>query len=315
LAEHKLYRDYSGYLQDKYGEKVYKLPVNLVGACPNRDGLVGTGGCIFCDEEGSGFEGLPATLSVRDQLDQNSRFMARRFNAHKFIAYFQSFTNTYLPLAQFKQNMRTAAETPDMVGIAISTRPDCVGEEHLEFLQTLAGEKDLDITIELGLQTVNYHTLQKINRGHTLAEFIAAVHLIKRYGFAVCVHLILNLPWDGELDVIENAKVLSVLEVDFVKLHSLYIVRDTVLGKMYEKGEISLISLNEYVDRVILFLEYLRPECVVQRLVGKGPQGHLLFCNWATSWWRIKSHIEEKMEALGTCQGKKHKRSCLIHSE
>lgn len=315
MQAHKLYRDYSGYLQDKYGEKVYKLPVNLAGTCPNRDGAKGRGGCIFCDEEGSGFEGLPVYLSVREQLDTNREFMARRFNAHKYIAYFQSFTNTYLPLEQFRENMRAAAETQGLVGIAVSTRPDCVGEEHLEFLRELGQENNLDISIELGLQTVNYHTLRRINRGHTLAEFIAAVLLIKRYGFTVCAHLILNLPWDDEVDVLECAKVLSALEVDFVKLHSLYIVKGTVLGELYEKGEISLISLDDYVDRVILFLEHLRPECVIQRLVGKGPQGSLLFCNWQTSWWRIKRLIEEKMEKLGAFQGQKHKRSCCYFSE
>lgn len=310
-----LYRNYADHLQQKYGEKIYKLPVNLAGTCPNRDGVLGTGGCIFCDEEGSGFEALPSYLSVKEQLLKNKTFFTKRFNAHKFIAYFQAFTNTYLPLEEFKANITAASEIEDMVGISISTRPDCVGEDYLLFLKEIAEEKKLDINIELGLQTVNYHSLIKINRGHTLGEFIDSVLRIKKYGFEICAHLILNLPWDDEIDVIENAKVLSALEIDYVKLHSLYVVRGTVLGQMYEKGEIKLISLDEYVDRVILFLENLRPETVVQRLIGKGPQGNLLFCNWETSWWRIKNIIEEKMKQHDSYQGKRYKRSIYYNGE
>jgi len=300
----KLYNNYSDYLQERYGEKVYKLPVNLPGTCPNRDGTVGQGGCIFCDEEGSGFECLPNSLSVTKQLEENRAFFTKRFNARKFIAYFQAFSNTYLPLEQFKANILAASQVEDLVGISISTRPDCIREDYLEFLATAAQEKNLDIVIELGLQTVNYHTLKMINRGHTLAEFIDAVLRIKRFGFQVVTHLILNLPGDNRDDVSENAKILSALGVDYVKLHSLYIVKNTVLGRMYEQGEVELISLAEYVERVILFLEHLSPHIVVQRLVGKGPQGNLYFCNWDTSWWKIKQAIEDGMAARGSYQGK-----------
>ncbi|MCR4442554.1 MAG: TIGR01212 family radical SAM protein [Peptococcaceae bacterium] len=303
-ASTALYRSYADHLRERYGEKVYKLPVNLPGTCPNRDGVLGTGGCIFCDEEGSGFDALPNTMSVKEQLEENKAFYTRRFNARRFIAYFQAFTNTYLPLESFKENIRAASEVEGLVGISVSTRPDCAGESYLEFLGEISRQKKLDITVELGLQTVNYHTLKKINRGHTLAEFIDAVLRIKKHGFAVCAHLILNLPWDDETDVVENARVLSALEIEYVKLHSLYIVKGTPLGDMYEKGEISLISLDEYAGRVVLFLENLRPQTVIQRLAGKGPRDGVLFCNWDTSWWRIKNLIEEKMKRLGTYQGK-----------
>lgn len=305
MKQNKLYLNYAEHLQQKYGEKVYKLPINLPGTCPNRDGTVGYGGCIFCDEEGSGFECLSNTLAVEKQLAENKAFFKKRFNAQKFIAYFQAFTNTYLPLEDFKRNIRAVSENEDLVGISISTRPDCINEQYLEFLAEISKEKSLDITIELGLQTVNYHTLQQINRGHTLAEFIDAVMRIKKYKFAVCAHVILNLPWDNELDAVENAKIISALAVDYVKLHSLYVVKNTKLGELYRDNKITIISLNEYIERVILFLEYLQPDTVVQRLVGKGPQGNLYFCNWDTSWWKIKSLIEEKMEAKGTFQGKK----------
>lgn len=300
-----LYRTYSEHLIEKFGQKIYKLPVNLPGTCPNRDGTVGSGGCIFCDEAGAGFECLPNTLSVQQQIEENRAFFIKRFNAKKFIVYFQAFTNTYLPLEAFKENILAAAAAEDIVGISISTRPDCVQDDYLDFLLELKEQRGLDINIELGLQTVNYHTLKRVNRGHTLAEFIDAVQRIKRRNFEICVHIILNLPWDDRLDVIENAKILSALGIHYVKLHSLYVVKGTVLAKQYERGEFSIISLEEYIDRVVTFLEYLDPDVVVQRLVGKGPQEQQLFSNWSTSWWKIKQSIENTLVERDSYQGKK----------
>lgn len=230
------YNAYSGHLSRKFGGKVYKLPVNLPGTCPNRDGTVGTGGCIFCDEDGAGFQCLPNSYSVSRQLDENREYFKKRFNAQKFIAYFQAFTNTYVPFRQFRENI-LAACGEDIVGISVSTRPDCVNDRYLDFLLEVKQQKNLDINIELGLQTVNYHTLVKINRGHTLAEFVDAVLRIHKRGFEVCAHLILNLPGDDMADVVENAKLLSALGVRYVKLHSLYVVDNTVLGEMYKRGD------------------------------------------------------------------------------
>lgn len=299
------YKEYSTFLKEKYGEKVYKLPVNLPGTCPNRDGTVSTGGCIFCDEEGAGFECLPSSMDVKAQIQANKEFFIKRFNGRKFFAYFQAFTNTYRDLDFFRESINQAVGDKDILGISISTRPDCINDKYLEVLEDVQEKRNIDINVELGLQTVNYHTLKKINRGHTLAEFIDSVLRIKKRNFDVVTHLILNLPWDNEADVIECAKVCSALGVDYVKLHSLYVVKDTVLGKMYEGGEFEIISLEEYIDRVVLFLEYLDPSVVIQRLVGKGPQGNLYFCNWSTSWWKIKRKIVEVLEERDTWQGKK----------
>ncbi|MCG8401954.1 MAG: TIGR01212 family radical SAM protein [Firmicutes bacterium] len=300
------YNIYSKHLIEKFGHKVYKLPVNLPGTCPNRDGILGHGGCIFCDEEGSGFDALPNNITVREQLRQNKSYFQRRFNARKFIAYFQAFTNTYLPLEQFRNNMATAAQEEDIVGISVSTRPDCISDRYLDVLSGAAEKHALDINIELGLQTVNYRTLQIINRGHTLAEFLDAVHRVHRRGFEICVHLILNLPWDDMDDVIENAKVLSALGVRYVKLHSLYVVSGTPLGDMYRRGEFTIVPLEDYVRRIITFLEYLDPSIVIQRLVGKGPREKVLFCNWDVSWWKIKTELERLLEEENTWQGKKY---------
>ena len=297
-----VYNVYSKYLKERFGEKVYKLPINLPLTCPNRDGCVGTGGCIYCGEEGGSFENLSNTLSVKEQAEKNKDYIQRRYKANKFISYFQNFTNTYLPIDDFKRYVEESI-VDRVVGISISTRPDCINDEYLEYLDYIKKRYDLEITIELGLQTVNYHTLKKINRGHTLAEFLDAVIRNKRYGIRTCAHLILNLPWDDMDDTIENAKILSALGVEEVKLHGLYILDKTELGNMYKSGEISIISKEEYKERVIKFLEYLDEEIVVQRIIGRAPEENSLFVNWNESWWKIRDEIVSDMEKRQTRQG------------
>ncbi len=298
-----LYRTYAQYLKEKYKEKVYKLPVNLPITCPNRDGTCSYGGCIFCGEVGAAFENLPPEMSVSDQIDENMRFIGAKYKAKKFIAYFQNFTNTYMPFETFKNNILSAVKE-NIVEIAISTRPDCIRDDYMEFLYDLSQKTGINISIELGLQTVNYKTLKKINRGHSLAEFIDAVMTIQKYGFEICTHLILNLPWDDISDTIECAKILSALRINQVKLHSLYIVKDTPMAKMYLDKEFDMGCYMDYVERVITFLEYLSPEIVIQRLIGRSKEEHSIFSNYAASWWKIKDTIDEVMEERGTYQGR-----------
>lgn len=297
-----VYNTYSKYLFNKFGEKVYKLPISLPLTCPNRDGIISTGGCIFCGEEGGSFENLPSILSIKEQLEKNKEYIGKRYNAKKFIAYFQNFTNTYLPFEEFKQCIDNAL-IEDVVGISISTRPDCINDKYLEYLSLIKEEYNVEITVELGLQTVNYHSLEIINRGHTLGEFLDASIRLKRYNIRNCVHLILNLPWDEKIDVIENAKIVSALGVDEIKLHALYIVDGTHLGKLFKTGEISLISKEEYIERVIVFLEYLDPNIVIQRVIGRAPEENSLFVNWNESWWKIRDEIVAIMESRDSKQG------------
>lgn len=299
-----VYNVYSKYLKEKFGEKVYKLPISLPLTCPNRDGCIGTGGCIYCGEEGGSFENLSHSLSIKEQIQRNKEYISSRYKANKFISYFQNFTNTYLPLEDFKKYIEESI-VDGVVGVSVSTRPDCVSDEYLEYLSYIKDKYGLEITIELGLQTVNYHSLKKINRGHTLAEFIDTVIRNKRYGIRTCTHLILNLPWDNMTDVIENSKVLSALDVEEIKLHGLYIVDGTELGRMYKEGEVSLISKDEYKERVITFLEYLNEDIIVQRIIGRAPEENTLFVNWNESWWKIRDEIVEEMVERNTKQGAK----------
>ena len=303
MGNNILYNVYSDYLKKKYGTKVYKLPVGLPVTCQNRDGQCGAGGCTFCGEIGAGYENLPAEMTVAEQIKVNMAHIAPKYKAEKFIAYFQNFSNTYLEIDKLKSYLEEACQK-DVVAIALATRPDCVNEEYLKMLQKFKKEKNIDIIIELGLQTVNYHSLRKVNRGHSLADFIDAVLRIKQHQLEVCVHLILNFPWDDLNDVIENAKILSSLKVDQVKLHALYIVKNTKMAEQYVNGELTLIDKDEYKERVITLLEYLAKDIVVQRLIGRAPESNTLFSNWKTGWWKIRDDITKTMQERGCYQGR-----------
>lgn len=296
------YNRYADYLKNKYGDKVYKIPINLPVTCPNRDGNCGSGGCTFCSDDGAGYEMLAAGLSIEEQLEKNIAYIGKRYKAKYFIAYLQNYSNTYMALDKFKDVLQKI-QHPDLVGISISTRPDCIEESYLKYLKQWADEKNIDVCIELGLQTVNYHTLDKINRGHSLSEYIDAALRIRSFGFELCTHLILNLPWDTERDVIENAKMMSVLKSDYVKLHALYIVKNTKMGKDYLNGDIEMIPVEVYKSRVITFLRYLSPDIIIQRIIGRAPESYTLFANWNMSWWKIHDEIIEEMQKANYKQG------------
>ena len=298
----KRYRMISAFYKERYGEKAYKIPVALPLTCPNRDGSAGVGGCTFCGEIGAGYENRPASMTVKQQIDETVVHIAKKYKAYKYIPYFQNFSNTYLPPEKFHQYVEEAC-LEHVVGIAIATRPDCVHDAYLDILKDIQNKYGIDIYVELGLQSVNYHTLQKVNRGHTMAEFIDAVLRIKRYGFEVCAHMILNLPWDTMDDVIEGAKTLSALQVDQVKLHALYLVKNTKMARDYEAGEFTLISAEEYARRVVEFLRYLDPMIVLQRLVGRAPEENTIFTNWSMGWWRVQDLIDPIMEDEDISQG------------
>lgn len=292
------YRKYSDFLREKFGEKVYKLPVKLDLTCPNRDGTCGVGGCIFCGEEGGSFENNFGT--VREQILKNKGHIKNKYKANKYIAYFQNFTNTYMPFEDFKRVIEESL-IEDVVGVSISTRPDYLPKKHLDFLEEL--NKNYFVTVEIGLQTPNYHSLKKLNRGHGLSEFIDAALKLKKRNLNVCTHIIIGLPWDDDLDIVECAKILNVLNIDEVKIHALYILKDTALGKMYERGEIDPISLDDYKKKVILFLRNLKDDIIVERIIGRAPYENSLFCNWNTSWWKIRDEIIEVMHENGYTQG------------
>jgi radical SAM protein, TIGR01212 family len=298
------YYTISDYYKKTYGEKVYKLPIKLSLTCPNRDGAACFGGCIFCSESGGSFENLPSLMTVNDQLNENKEYIGKRYKAKKFIAYFQNFTNTYMNLSEFKEII-SACEKDYIVAVSISTRSDSITEDKLIFLKQWSEITGKDIVIELGLQTANYRTLEILNRGEDLADFIEACNLINKYGFRICSHVILSLPWDDIKDIRETARIINALNVKEVKIHSLFVIRGTKLSKMYKNGEIKMPSKEVYESNVIEFLRYIKPDIAVQRLVGRAPKEETDFCNWNTSWWLIRDEIIDIMDNYEYTQGDK----------
>ncbi|MCB7303370.1 TIGR01212 family radical SAM protein [Bariatricus massiliensis] len=299
----KIYYPYSEYLKTKYHEKVYKLPINLPVTCPNRlDGR----GCAFCAGAGTGFEAMDSAVDVAVQMQVTRDLIEQKYHAKKFIAYFQNYTNTFLEPERFRTYMYEAAGQRDIVEISVSTRPDCIKTAYLDILEEVHQKTGVAVNLELGLQTANYHTLDKINRGHGLAEFIDGVLQIKEYrGFTICTHVILNLPGDTLRDAEETARILTALKIDIVKLHSLYIAKNTELCEWYENGRIAVCSKEEYFDRVIAFLELIPEGMAVERLFSRVPEEEAVFSNWGTSWWKLKDELMERMEGQHSYQGKR----------
>lgn len=292
----------SEYYKTKYGQKVYKLPVKLSLTCPNRDGERSNLGCIFCSESGGSFENLPSSMTVDKQLETNKNYIGNRYKAKKFIAYFQNFSNTYMEYDKFVEVIE-ACDKEYISAISISTRSDCITYRKLEFLKEFSKKTGKDIIIELGLQTANYKTLKILNRCEDLADFIRACNMINEYGFRICTHVILSLPWDDDQDIVETARIINALKVKEVKIHSLYIIKNTKLEKMYKNNEFVMPSKEDYQKNVILFLRHINKDIAIQRLVGRAPKEDTVFCNWDTSWWLIRDEIIKYMNENNILQG------------
>lgn len=248
---------------------------------------------------------MSAAVSVTEQLTRTRQMITRKYHANKYIAYFQNYTNTFLPPDRFRSYLMEATRIPGVVEISVSTRPDCVSAEYLDIMRDIRAMTGIQMNVELGLQTANYHTLQMIDRGHGLAEFIDAVLRLKRYtGISICTHVILNLPGDTAADAKETARILTALGVDIVKLHSLYIARNTRLCDWYENGKITVCSKEEYFERVITFLEQIPETVAVERMFSRIPEKDAVFCNWGCSWWRLRDELLQKMEEEGRYQGR-----------
>jgi len=296
------YRKLSDYFKERYGTRVQRIPIFAGFTCPNRDGTKGKGGCIFCDVTGSGFAAF-RNLPIKEQVAKWKEIYKRKYKKVKFFAYFQAFTNTYAPVEVLRKKYSQALIDDEIIGLDISTRPDALPEEVLDLLEEF--REKVEVHLELGLQTANYKTLKTLNRGHTLAEFIDATVRAKKRNFEIVAHVIVNLPWDDIEDVIETAKIISSLGIDGVKIHSLYIVKNTPLEKMYKEGKVKMGTLEDYIERVITFLEYLSPSIVIHRLVADPPHEGTVFGNWGLSKNQIVNLIEKEMEKRNTYQGKK----------
>lgn len=293
-----------------FGERVQKISLDAGLGCPNRDGSLSYKGCVFCDQKGSGTGALiNQGLSIDEQIVRARGFMERRYNARKFIAYFQSFTNTYAPVPRLKGLYDRALAHEGMVGLAVGTRPDCVDESVLELLESY--KKKHLVWVEFGLQSSHDVTLLRINRGHTAACFERSVFAANKCGLDICAHVILGLPGENHDMMLQTARFLAGLPIQGVKIHLMYVVEGTQLAEIYRNGGLRCLGQEEYANLVVDFLELLPPETIIQRLTGDPSGPDLIAPLWAKEKAGNLELIRGTLKGRDTWQGRLFQKSTV----
>lgn len=300
----KRYKTIDYTLKQKYQTKVAKVSLNGGFSCPNRDGKISTGGCIFCSN-GSGDDNIKASIPLMKQFDIVKEMLVNKWGNPKYIAYFQSYTNTYASLDHLKEIYEPFVNFEDVVEIAIATRPDCLDQDVLEYLSSIAKRKAL--TIELGFQTSNETTAKFINRGYTNEVFVNSVNELRKRNIDVVVHIINGLPNETKEDNINTIKFLNNLDIQGIKFHSLFIEKDTTLAKIYEEKPFDIISMEEYIDIVISQLELINPHISIGRVTGDPYKDKLITPSWALKKINVMNGIDKEMVKRNTYQGRLYK--------
>ena len=309
LWNDKPYHSLDYELKNKYGEKIYKIALDANMTCPNRDGSCGTRGCIFCSAGGSGDFAAKGT-SITYQLEKGKQLFHNKNIGDHFIAYFQSYTNTYAPVSKLEKLYREALDVSSVVGISIATRPDCLGNDVLALLDRLNKEyPDKFIWIELGLQTIHEHTATLIRRGYPLAIFEQAVTQLQKISIPIIAHVIIGLPGETQFMMLETCHFLAQKKVNGIKLQLLHILKNTDLVELYQKKTFEILDMMEYIDIIISCLEILPPNIVIHRVTGDGPKDLLLAPLWSLDKRRVLNTLHQEMKRRGTWQGVKF-RSC-----
>lgn len=303
--EGKPYYSLGCHLKQLYGSKVYKLSIDGGFTCPNRDNTLGAGGCIFCSEKGSGDfaeSGEDIILQIERAKQRVAAKMSKKMSSDKYIAYFQSFTNTYGPIVKLQRLFTQAIKHPDIVELAIATRPDCLPGGVLDLLERLNMIKP--VTVELGLQSIHERTAAYIRRGYELTCFDEAVRELNKRGLTVVVHVMLGLPGETKAMMLNTIAHINDLPIDGIKLQLLHVLKDTDLAEEYEKNQFSVLTKEEYLDILISCVENLRPDIVIHRLTGDGPKSLLIAPLWSADKKRVLNSIMAEFKNRGTWQGK-----------
>ena len=298
----KRFNSYNRELREIFNKRVYKIGLRLDFTCPNRDGTVAVGGCIYCNNASHTPQDYRPRTSVTAQLEQGALALQRRHRAEKFIAYFQSYTNTYDATSQLEKLYREAVDFPGVVGLAIATRPDCLPNETLNLISDLS--KETYLWLELGLESMHDRTLAWANRGHGLSDYIDAVTRAKARNLRICTHLILGFPGESREEILMTPELLNRLGVDGVKLHNLHVIKNTALEKLYHLGQISLFSRDEYVALIVEFLELLSPNTIVHRLSGETYRAITVAPDWSVDKIGVHNAIFKALEERDTWQGR-----------
>ena len=298
----KRYQTLNHYYRQQFNDKVFKVSLDAGFTCPNRDGNIGYGGCTFCSERGSGDYAGERKMSLNDQFVAVRDQMHTKWPSAKYIAFFQAYTNTYGDIAELRDTYYQVIDQPGLVGLAISTRPDCLAPEVLDLLSEL--NEKTKLTVELGLQTIHDETLARINRGHDYQSFLDAVGALAERNIEIVVHIILNLPGETKEDMLATAQAVSALPIQGIKIHMLHLLASTPLVKQYERGEFTFMTREEYVDLVVDILEILPPRLVVHRLTGDGPLALLIEPLWTLKKWEVLNAIDAELVRRDSWQGK-----------
>lgn len=301
--DNKRYHTLNYHYKEKYHDKVIKVSLNAGFTCPNIDGKVGYGGCIYCSKSGSGDFGGDISKSLSEQFDEIKEKLSKKWPRGKYIAYFQAHTNTYAPLSVLKEKYESVLKKDNVIGIAIATRPDAIEDEVLDYLEEL--NKNTDVTVELGLQTIHEDTAKLINRCHSLNQFEEMVKKLRKRNIEVVVHIINGLPYETKEMMIETVKYLNHLDINGIKIHMLNIVKDTPLATLYQEKKFKVLSKEEYIDIVIQQLEYLRPEIVIHRITSDPDPKNLIEPTWLIKKFCVLNDIDKEMKKRDTYQGKK----------
>ena len=301
----KRYYDLKSFFRNRFGCPVYKLPIDAGFTCPNRDGFVASGGCIYCDGRGSRLRQAGPLPTVTEQVRAGKDFYRNRRGAKKFIAYFQTFTNTYGPPEKLEALYGEALREEDVVGLSIGTRPDCVPDPVIDLLAGLA--RDRHVWIEYGLQSMHDRTLRFLNRGHDRAAFLDAISRTAGKNIFICVHIIVGLPGETEEDILETVAQIASLPIQGIKIHLLLALRGTPLGDLYERGEIALMTMERYVNTVCNILESLPPEMTIQRLTADGYRDIYLAPGWGRNKMEVLNAIDRELKQRDSFQGARYR--------
>ncbi len=295
----------------RYGERVHKLAINAGFTCPNRDGSKGRGGCTFCNNASFNPSARQAAPSVAAQIEAGRRVLAKRTGARRFIAYFQAYTNTYADVTYLSGLYEQALAEPDVIGLSIGTRPDCVPDAVLDLLAGYR-ERGYEVWLELGLQSVFDATLERVNRGHGFAEYRQAVRAARRRGLPVCTHLIVGLPGEGRRESLESLEQVLALGVDGLKLHPLHVVRGTRLANEWRRGEYQPLAFEDYLSIAADLIEHTPPEVIYHRVTGTASSDILLAPEWCAKKWAVLNGIEEELRKRQSHQGRRLEPSSLL---
>ncbi len=295
------YNDYGTWIRSKFPFRVQKISVNAGFSCPNRDGRIGHGGCIYCDNRTFNPAYCNSNDSITRQLEEGKRFFSRKYPDMKYLAYFQAYTNTYESVERLKELYDEALRVDDVVGIVIGTRPDCMSDELLDYLEQL--NKQTFLIVEYGIETANDETLKRINRGHSFECVRNTVERTVAKGIITGGHIILGLPGEDAKESLRQAPIISSLPINILKIHQMQIIRDTKLAKIYEENQFHVYSANEYIELISEYIKLIRKDIVIERFVSQSPKELLIAPHWGLKNYEFTNLLMNKLRKENIYQG------------